>query len=123
MAKTEEKELTFEESLEKLENIVKKLESGEVPLDDAINEFNEAMLLAKKCDEKLKAAEEAITKIVNPDGSLSDFKVEELYISTTNKKARDYITVVNYPYKEKFILDNLMDEAIDKDNIVLINLN
>ena len=123
MAKTEEKELTFEESLEKLENIVKKLESGEVPLDDAINEFNEAMLLAKKCDEKLKAAEEAITKIVNPDGSLSDFKVEEWFIYTSNKKARDYITVVNNQYKEKFILDNLMDEAIDKDNIVLINLN
>lgn len=77
MAKTEEKELTFEESLEKLESIVKKLESGEVPLDDAINEFNTAMKLAKSCDEKLKSAEEAITKIVNPNGSLSDFKVEE----------------------------------------------
>ena len=76
MAK-EEKELTFEESLERLENIVKKLESGEVPLDDAIKEFNEAMNLAKKCDEKLKAAEEAITKIVKEDGSLEDFKVEE----------------------------------------------
>ena len=77
MAKTEEKELTFEESLEKLEDIVKKLESGEVPLDDAIKEFNTAMTLAKQCDEKLKSAEEAITKIVNPDGSLSDFNVEE----------------------------------------------
>ena len=76
MAK-EEKELTFEESLEKLENIVKKLESGEVPLDDAIKEFNEAMNLAKKCDEKLKTAEEAITKIVKEDGSLENFKVEE----------------------------------------------
>ena len=73
----EKKELSFEENLEKLETIVKKLESGEVPLDDAINEFNEAMKLAKKCDEKLKTAEEAITKIVNPDGSLSDFKIEE----------------------------------------------
>ena len=77
MAKTEEKELTFEESLEKLENIVKKLESGEVPLDDAINEFNKAMKLAKSCDEKLKSAEEAITKIVADDGSLSNFNVEE----------------------------------------------
>lgn len=73
----EQKEMTFEESLDKLEEIVKKLESGEVPLDDAINEFNEAMKLAKSCDEKLKTAEETITKIVNPDGSLSDFKVEE----------------------------------------------
>ncbi len=77
MAKKEEKELTFEESLEQLETIVKKLETGEVPLDDAIKEFNKAMTLAKSCDEKLKSAEEAITKIVNPDGSLSDFKVEE----------------------------------------------
>ena len=77
MEKKEEKELTFEESLEQLETIVKKLETGEVPLDDAIKEFNKAMTLAKSCDEKLKSAEEAITKIVNPDGSLSDFKVEE----------------------------------------------
>lgn len=77
MSKAEEKELTFEESLEKLETIVKKLETGEVPLDDAINEFNTAMKLAKSCDEKLKSAEEAITKIVSPDGTLTDFEVEE----------------------------------------------
>lgn len=74
---TKEKELSFEESLTQLEEIVKKLESGDVPLDDAIKEFNKAMTLAKSCDDKLKTAEEAITKIVNSDGSLSDFKVEE----------------------------------------------
>ena len=51
------KEKSFENNLEKLEEIVKKLESGEVPLDDAINEFNEAMKLAKLCDDKLKKAE------------------------------------------------------------------
>ena len=71
------KELNFEESLKKLEEIVKKLESGEVPLDDAIKEFNEAMTLAKNCDQKLKNAEGTITKIVNADGSIEDFKVEE----------------------------------------------
>lgn len=71
------KEKSFENNLEKLEEIVKKLESGEVPLDDAINEFNEAMKLAKLCDDKLKKAEESITKIVNSDGTLSDFKIEE----------------------------------------------
>lgn len=76
-AKKEEQELSFEENLEKLETIVKKLESGEVPLDNAIAEFTEAMKLAKICDEKLKNAEEAITKLVNKDGSLEDFQVEE----------------------------------------------
>lgn len=74
---TEKKEASFEENLEKLESIVKKLESGEVPLDDAIKQFTEAMNLAKTCDEKLKNAEEAITKLVNSDGSLEEFKVEE----------------------------------------------
>ena len=35
--------LSFEESLEKLEEIVNRLEKGDVPLDDAIDEFNKAM--------------------------------------------------------------------------------
>ena len=78
MTKKEDKEeLSFEESLVQLEEIVKKLETGEVPLDDAITEFNKAMVLAKTCDEKLKKAEESITKLVKENGELVDFKVEE----------------------------------------------
>ncbi len=77
MAEKKEKELSFEESLENLEAIVKKLETGEVPLDDAIKEFNDAMKLAKSCDEKLKNAEEAITKLVKESGDIVDFQVEE----------------------------------------------
>lgn len=76
MAK-EKDELSFEENLEKLEEIVKKLEAGDVPLDDAIDSFNQAMVLAKKCDQKLKNAEEAICKLVNKDGEVTDFKIEE----------------------------------------------
>lgn len=77
MAEKKEKELSFEESLVMLEEIVKRLEVGDVPLDDAINEFNKAMKLAKTCDEKLKNAEEAISKLVNKDGEIVDFKIEE----------------------------------------------
>lgn len=77
MAKKEEKELNFEESLLELEEIVKKLEVGDVPLDDAIEEFNKAMKLAKTCDDKLKSAEEAITKLVNDNDEMKDFNIEE----------------------------------------------
>ena len=77
MAEKKEKELNFEESLDKLEEIVKKLETGEVPLDDAIDEFNKAMKLAKACDEKLKNAEEAITKLVIDNGDIVDFEIED----------------------------------------------
>ncbi len=74
MAKKEE---TFEEKLSKLDEIVKKLERGDIPLDDAVKEFNSAMTLAKECDEKLKNAEASLNKLIEEDGSMSDFKVEE----------------------------------------------
>ena len=70
------KELSFEEKLEKLESIVKELESGGVPLNDAIAKFNEAMLLANDCNKTLESANETINKVVNND-SIEDFKVEE----------------------------------------------
>lgn len=76
MAK-EEQEKTFEENLENLEKIVKDLESGNIPLDDAIEKFTEAMKLAKLCDNKLKNAEEKLNSILNKDGKLEEFSIEE----------------------------------------------
>lgn len=72
-----EKELTFEENLKELENIVKNLESGNTPLDTAIDEFNKAVKIAKNCDEKLKSAEEKVNKILNKNDVLEDFNIEE----------------------------------------------
>lgn len=72
----EDKEISFEESLEELESIVNRLESGDVPLDDAINEFNRAMILVKVCDDKLKNAEKAIAKIVKENDDVVDFDTE-----------------------------------------------
>lgn len=77
MAEKKEKELSFEEALESLETIVKKLEVGDVPLDNAIEEFNKAMKLASVCDEKLKNAEETITKLVKENGDTVDFQIEQ----------------------------------------------
>ena len=68
---------SFEENLEELESIVKELESGNVNLDDAINKYSEAMKLVKVSEEKIKSAEEMVTKIVKENGTLEDFEVEE----------------------------------------------
>ena len=73
----EKKEKNFEENIEELAKIVEKLEAGDVLLDDAIKEFEKAMELAKKCDDKLKTAEEAIHKIVDNDGTIKDFEIGE----------------------------------------------
>ena len=69
--------LTFEESLEELEEIVEKLEKGDVALDDAIEEFNNAMQLVKICNEKLTKAEDSIAKIVEENGDIIDFNLSQ----------------------------------------------
>ena len=57
--------VSFEDNLKELEDIVAKLEKGDVPLDNAIEEFKKAMDLVKACDDKLKDAQDTIAKIVN----------------------------------------------------------
>lgn len=74
MDKTEK---TFEENLEELENIVRKLENGDIPLDEAIDKFNEGMKLANNCNKKLEEATETVTKVLNQNGDLEDFDLEK----------------------------------------------
>ena len=71
-----EKKKTFEESLLKLEVIIRELESGEVPLDDMVKKYTEAMELVKFCNQKLANATETVNKILNSDGSFTEFKPE-----------------------------------------------
>jgi len=62
--------MTFEDALRALEDVVRKLESGEVPLDDSISLYERGELLRKHCQARLDAAQARIEKIVqNADGS------------------------------------------------------
>ncbi len=69
--------LSFEESLEKLEEIIKELESGNTELDKAIDKYTEAMKLVKYCSEKLNNATKKVNKILTENGELVDFDVIE----------------------------------------------
>lgn len=51
------KEKTFEESLNALEEIVQRLERGDVPLEEALVAFQEGMALSKQCQDTLEKAE------------------------------------------------------------------
>ena len=73
----EKKEKTFEESVRELETIVSDLESGELDLDKSIQKYTEAMKLIDFCEKKLNTATETINKLVEENGKISDFKVEE----------------------------------------------
>ncbi|HVR91772.1 MAG TPA: exodeoxyribonuclease VII small subunit [Novosphingobium sp.] len=61
--------MTFEDALRALEDVVRKLEGGEVPLDDSITLYERGEALRKHCQARLDAAQARIEKIVaGPDG-------------------------------------------------------
>jgi exodeoxyribonuclease VII small subunit len=62
--------LSFEEALQELEQIVKRLEAGTGKLDDAIQSYERGTLLKRHCEAKLREAQARVDKIViAPDGS------------------------------------------------------
>lgn len=64
--------MSFEDALRALEEIVRKLEGGEVPLDETIALYERGEDLRKHCQARLDAAQARIEKIVSgPDGSVS----------------------------------------------------
>lgn len=68
--------MTFEQALERLEEIVQKLESGNVSLDESIKIYQEGILLSKKCSEMLQEAEGKVLAIVNKEQDiLEEFSV------------------------------------------------
>lgn len=72
-----EQKLTFEEAMKHLEEIVEKLEEGDVPLEEAINIYKKGMELSKLCHDKLKNVESQLTEILTEDGRKESFVITE----------------------------------------------
>lgn len=69
------KELSFEESLEKLEAIVKEMEGGDLTLKDLMSHYSEGVGLAKNCMGALERAEQTMDLLVKENEATG--KVEE----------------------------------------------
>lgn len=67
--------MKFETKMEKLEKIISELENNEIPLDDAINKYGEAMILIKECNEQLQEIESTVAKMVSDNGDLQDLEI------------------------------------------------
>ncbi|SDD36532.1 exodeoxyribonuclease VII small subunit [Sporomusa acidovorans] len=66
-AGSKHKNVCFEEALGKLEVIVKQLETGELPLEEALDKFGEGISHAKYCFEQLNTAEAQVDKILQQE--------------------------------------------------------
>lgn len=63
-------DLTFEEALVKLEEVVNNLEEGKLSLDESLAKFEEGILLSRMCNTKLKEAKQRVEKLVQKNGDL-----------------------------------------------------
>lgn len=70
--------MTFEEALKRLEEVVKLLEDENTSLDDSVNLFQEGMFLSNLCSKKINNVEEKVSKILI-DGKLEDFNMGDMH--------------------------------------------
>tara|TARA_B100000427_G_scaffold272386_1_gene239703 strand:- start:655 stop:894 length:240 start_codon:yes stop_codon:yes gene_type:complete len=76
--KNDIKGLSFEQALSELEDIVEKLEQGDIDLEDSIDIYERGNLLKTHCEKKLESAKMKIDKIISqPDGDFSSESYEE----------------------------------------------
>ena len=67
---------SFEKSLERLEAIVDKMESGDLSLDEAMSFYEEGIKLSRFCYGKLSEAEKKIEKLVKKEDKSGEPKME-----------------------------------------------
>ncbi len=63
MSETPVQEMSFEQAMRELEKVVGQLESGDVELEESIKLYERGAALKKRCEEKLKEAEEKVASI------------------------------------------------------------
>ena len=64
--------MSFEDALAELEQIVRRLEAGQVKLDDAIQSYERGAQLKRHCEQKLTEAQQRVDRIViGPDGTVA----------------------------------------------------
>ncbi|KRM07748.1 hypothetical protein FC89_GL000191 [Liquorilactobacillus ghanensis DSM 18630] len=65
---------TFETQLAALEKIVQQLEKGDVPLETALDQFQQGIKLSRLLQQQLETAEKTLTQVVDENGKMTDFE-------------------------------------------------
>ncbi|MCK4306746.1 exodeoxyribonuclease VII small subunit [candidate division WOR-3 bacterium] len=77
-------QMKFEEALKRIEEIVGKLEQGDVSLDDSLKLYEEGQSLIKFCREKLTKVEEKVRELVHTEKG--DFKLKDTRIEKSEEE-------------------------------------
>lgn len=68
---TTAKAVDFEQSLEALQNLVERLESGNLSLEESLGAFEQGVALTRECQQALTQAEQKVALLLEQDGQLT----------------------------------------------------
>ena len=78
MAESKDKLKDFEKSLQHLEKIVSNMESGELGLEESLEQFEQGIKLAKTCQDTLANAEMRVEQLIEKNGLQQTVPFEDL---------------------------------------------
>ena len=102
MSKENISEMSFEKAMAELEEVIDKLEHGEVPLEDSIKLYERGTQLKKICEAKLKEAEQKVKNItLDKDGNSLEYRSESvssdewltLFLQVLSKKFKQFLRI------------------------------
>jgi exodeoxyribonuclease VII small subunit len=79
-------EIKFEKALKRLEEIVEKLEEGDLDLDQSLKLFEEGVKLSKVCNKRLNEAQKKIEILTKENGELKTEPFGEEELEDTDKE-------------------------------------
>jgi exodeoxyribonuclease VII small subunit len=79
-------EKKFEDAMKELEEIVKRLESGDLPLEESLKIFEEGIALSRYCFKKLEEAEKRISILIADESGIRQepFQAEDIEDADSN---------------------------------------
>ena len=76
MGENKNNNFNFEEKLQDLEQLVTRMEDGNLGLEDSLKAFEDGVKLVKECQQALEAAEQKVKVLTSADGDTEDVKLD-----------------------------------------------
>lgn len=76
MGENKNNNFNFEEKLQDLEQLVTRMEDGNLGLEDSLKAFEDGVKLVKECQQALEAAEQKVKVLTSADGDTEDLKLD-----------------------------------------------
>ncbi len=119
MNKNKSQEQSFESSLASLERIVARLESGDLPLDRALELFEEGVALARRCQSQLGDAERKVEMLLMEHGKIKAVPFEATKDAPGAAETREALSAANVASINSPIqpVETLRDESRADDTV------